>query len=118
NCIVNYHFLAIAKLFGLLMVVKPMQFIVKGSRGIIQPAVKCRGQEYLRIIYGAEYSAVENLQRLRQRGLSLKRSLAMREFALGVEALERFVSHAPLRRIHECVFGILALESEPIDPRL
>ncbi|HIK03980.1 MAG TPA: polynucleotide kinase-phosphatase [Trichormus sp. M33_DOE_039] len=100
------------------MVVKPMQFIVKGSRGIVQPAVKCRGQEYLRIIYGPEYSAIENLQRLRQRGLSLKRSLAMREFALGVEALERFVSHAPLRRVHECVFGILALESEPIDPRL
>ncbi|MEA5568850.1 polynucleotide kinase-phosphatase [Anabaena sp. UHCC 0399] len=100
------------------MVVKPMQFIIKGSRGIIQPAVKCRGQEYLRIIYGPEYSALENLQRLRQRGLSLKRSLAMREFALGVEALERFVTHTPLRRVHECVFGILALESEPIDPRL
>ncbi|NDJ25629.1 polynucleotide kinase-phosphatase [Nostoc sp. B(2019)] len=100
------------------MVVKPMQFIVQGSRGIVQPAVKCRGQEYLRIIYGVEYSAPENLQRLRQRGLSLKRSLAMREFALGVEALERFVSHTPLRRVHECVFGILALESEPVDPRL
>ena len=24
----------------------------------------------------------------------------------------------PLRRIHECVFGVLALESEPVDPRL
>jgi protein phosphatase len=100
------------------MVVKPMQFIVRGSRGIVQPAVKCRGREYLRIIYGPEYSIAENLQRLRQRGLSLKRSLAMREFALGVEALERFVAHAPLRRVHECVFGILALESEPVDPRL
>jgi protein phosphatase len=100
------------------MVVKPLQFIVKGSRGIVQPAVKCRGREYLRIIYGPEYSAPENLQRLRHRGLSLKRSLAMREFALGAEALERFISHAPLRRVHECVFGILALESEPVDPRL
>ena len=100
------------------MVTKPMQFIVKGNRGIVQPAVKCRGQEYLRIIYGPEYSTPENLQRLRQRGLSLKRSLAMREFALGVEALERFVVHAPLRRVHECVFGILALESETVDPRL
>ncbi|WP_460206886.1 polynucleotide kinase-phosphatase [Scytonema sp. NUACC21] len=100
------------------MVVKPLQFIVKGNRGIVQPAVKCRGQEYLRIIYGAEYSAPENLERLRQRGLSLKRSLAMREFALGAEALERFVARAPLRRVHECVFGILALESEPVDPRL
>ncbi len=100
------------------IVVKPMDFIVRGSRGIIQPAVKCRGQEYLRIIYGPEYSTPENLQRLRQRGLSHKRSLAMREFTLGVEALERFVAHAPLRRVHECVFGILALESEPVDPRL
>ncbi|MCX7592765.1 MAG: polynucleotide kinase-phosphatase [Fischerella sp.] len=100
------------------MVVKPMQFIVKGSRGILQPAMKCRGREYLRIIYGLEYSAPENLERLRRRGLSLKRSLAMREFALGIEALERFVANAPLRHVHECVFGILALESEPIDPRL
>ncbi len=100
------------------MVVKPMQFIVKGNRGILQPAIKCRGREYLRIIYGLEYSKTENLERLRHRGLSLKRSLAMREFALGVEALERFVARAPLRRIHECVFGILALESEPVDPRL
>ena len=99
------------------MVVKPMDFIVQGNKGI-QPAVKCRGQEYLRIIYGPEYSSPNNLKRLRQRGLSLKRSLAMREFALGVEALERFVAHSPLRRVHECVFGILALESEAVDPRL
>jgi protein phosphatase len=100
------------------MVVKPMQFINQNSKGLVQPAVKCRGQEYLRIIYGPEYSVPENLDRLRQRGLSAKRSLALREFALGVEALERFVAHAPLRQVHECVFGILALESEPVDPRL
>ena len=100
------------------MVIKPLDFIVQRDRGLIQPAVKCRGQEYLRIIYGPEYSIPENLERLRQRGLSAKRSLALREFALGVEALERFVSKEPLRRVHECVFGILALESEPVDPRL
>ena len=100
------------------MVVKPLEFIVKGKRGILQPAVKCRGKEYLRIIYGAEYTTEENLERLRKRGLSLKRSLAMREFALGVEALERFVADSPLRRVHECVFGVLALESEAVDPRL
>ncbi|MEM6401919.1 MAG: polynucleotide kinase-phosphatase, partial [Cyanobacteria bacterium P01_D01_bin.116] len=81
------------------MVVKPLEFIVKGKRGILQPAVKCRGREYLRIIYGAEYTTEENLERLRKRGLSLKRSLAMREFALGVEALERFVADSPLRRV-------------------
>jgi protein phosphatase len=113
-----YWWEKLTKIGGEGMVVKPMDFIVQGSRGIVQPAVKCRGQEYLRIIYGPEYSAPENLQRLRQRGLSHKRSLAMREFALGVEALERFVAHSPLRRVHECVFGILALESEPVDPRL
>ena len=100
------------------MVVKPLEFIVQGKRGILQPAVKCRGREYLRIIYGAEYTTEENLERLRKRGLSLKRSLAMREFALGVEALERFVKGSPLRRVHECVFGVLALESEAVDPRL
>jgi protein phosphatase len=91
---------------------------VSGRRGLMQPAVKCRGRQYLRIIYGPDYTAPEHLERLRQRGLSAKRSLALREFALGVEALERFVCREPLRRTHECCFGILALESEPIDPRL
>lgn len=99
------------------MVVKPRQFI-SHHKGLVQPAVKCRGQDYLRIIYGPEYSMPENLERLRQRRLSIKRSLALREFVLGIEALERFVAHAPLRQVHECVFGILALESEPVDPRL
>jgi protein phosphatase len=100
------------------MVVKPLEFIARGSRGLVQPAVKCRGREYLRIIYGPEYPAPENLERLRSRGLSAKRSLALREFALGIEGLERFVQREPLRRVHECVFGVLALESEPVDPRL
>jgi protein phosphatase len=100
------------------MVVKPLEFILKGGRGLAQPAVKCRGREYLRIIYGADYTADENLTRLRNRGLGHKRSLALGEFALGVEGLERFVRHEPLRRTHECVFGVLALESEPVDPRL
>jgi len=100
------------------MVVKPLDFVARGRRGFVQPAIKCRGREYLRIIYGPEYTAPENLERLRSRGLSAKRSLAMREFALGLEALERFVRGEPLRRVHECVFGVLALESEPVDPRL
>jgi polynucleotide kinase-phosphatase len=100
------------------MVVKPFQFVTKNRRGLVQPAVKCRGREYLRIIYGAEYTAPEHLERLRARGLGTKRSLALREFALGVEALNRFVEREPLRRVHECVFGVLALESEPVDPRL
>jgi protein phosphatase len=99
-------------------VVKPLSFVATGSRGLLQPAVKCRGREYLRIIYGPEYTLPEHLERLRARGLSGKRSLALREFALGIEGLERFVQREPLRRVHECVFGVLALESEPVDPRL
>jgi len=100
------------------MVVKPRAFVQMGRRDLVQPAVKCRGREYLRIIYGPEYTREQHLARLRQRGLGAKRSLALREFALGVEALERFVRGEPLRRVHECVFGVLALESEPVDPRL
>jgi len=100
------------------MVVKPADFVARGPRGLVQPALKCRGPEYLRIIYGPEYTAAEHLGRLRARGVSVKRSLAMREFALGVEALDRFVRKEPLYRVHECVLGVLALESEPVDPRL
>jgi protein phosphatase len=100
------------------MVVKPLDFVAQGPRGLIQPALKCRGREYLRIIYGPEYTVPEHLERLRSRGVSRKRALASREFALGVEALQRFVEREPLYRVHECVFGVLALESEPVDPRL
>jgi protein phosphatase len=100
------------------MVVKPLSFVASNKRGLLQPAVKCRGPEYLRLIYGPDYLAPGNLERLRNRGLSAKRSLALREFALGIEGLERFVAREPLRRVHECVFGVLALESEPVDPRL
>ncbi len=100
------------------MVIKPLSFLAYGQRGLAQPALKCRGPEYLRIIYGPEYNLPANLERLRARNVSGKRSLAMREFALGIEALERFARREPLRRVHECVFGVLALESEPVDPRL
>ncbi len=100
------------------MVVKPLDFVTRSAHDLVQPAVKCRGREYLRIIYGPEYLEPENLQRLRQRGLARKRSLALREFALGMEALERFVRREPLWRVHQAVFAVLALESEPVDPRL
>ena len=100
------------------MVVKPLDFIARGKKGLLQPAVKCRGREYLRIIYGPDYTSEADLTRLRNRGLGAKRSLAIREFALGIEALERFVRREPSRRVHECVFGVLALESEPVAPRL
>jgi protein phosphatase len=100
------------------MVVKPEQFVPIVGNDLIQPAVKCRGKEYLRIIYGMEYDFAENLENLRKRNLSSKRSLALREFALGIESLERFIRNEPLRAVHECAFGVLAMESEPVDPRL
>ena len=100
------------------MVVKPYDFVAYAKEGLIQPAVKCRGRAYLRIIYGPEYDMPENMRRLKHRGLSRKRSLALREFALGIEGLERFIRKEPLRRIHESIFGVLALESEEVDPRL
>jgi protein phosphatase len=100
------------------MVVKPVDFIASGRKGVVQPACKVRGREYLRIIYGPDYTRPEHLSRLRERSLRVKRGLAFREFALGVEALERLVRREPLHRVHEPVFAILALESEPVDPRL
>lgn len=100
------------------MVVKPEIFMTKYKGEVIQPAVKCRGRDYLRIIYGPEYLLEDNLKRLKKRSLARKRSLALKEFSLGMESLERFVSKEPLYRVHECVFGILAFESEPVDPRL
>lgn len=100
------------------MVVKPLEFVARGERRPLQPAIKVRGREYLRIIYGPEYDRPEHLARLRKRSTGRKRGLAMSEFALGIEALERFVRQEPLYRVHECVFGVLALESEPVDPRL
>jgi protein phosphatase len=100
------------------MVVKPTGFTVMGQKGLLQPGLKCRGREYLRLIYGPEYTDEDQIDRLRARSLGRKRSLAIREFALGAEAIERFVRREPLYRVHECVFAVLALESEAVDPRL
>ncbi|RYJ31299.1 putative phosphatase [Streptomyces sp. L-9-10] len=101
------------------MVVKPLQALARdGKNRLVQPGVKVRGREYLRIIYGPEYTRPDNLQRLRNRFLGHKRSLALREYALGLEALDRLADGEPLWRVHEAVFAVLALESEPVDPRL
>jgi protein phosphatase len=100
------------------MVVKPMAGLVRGRQRLVQPGVKCRGREYLRIIYGPDYSEPSRLDRLRERGLGRKRALALSEYALGLEALDRFVAGEPLWRVHEAVFAVLAMESEPVDPRL
>ncbi len=109
------------------MVVKPAANLTRGPRrgsgssqqgGLVQPGLKVRGREYLRLIYGPDYTEPANLDRLRQRALGHKRSLALREYALGLEALDRVARGEPLWRVHECVFAVLALESEPVDPRL
>ena len=100
------------------MVVKPETYTAREKGRLLQPAVKCRGRDYLRIIYGAEYLNPAHLVRLKQRSLSRKRALALKEFSLGIESLMRFTEQAPLYRVHECAFGVLAMESEPVDPRL
>ena len=106
------------------MVVKPLPFVPRTGKDtssvsrLIQPAIKCRGREYLRIIYGPDYDTPAHLAILKKRGLQAKRSLAIREFSLGLESLARFVAREPLHRVHECAFGVLALESEDIDPTL
>lgn len=94
------------------IVVKPAHL----TEGRVQPGLKVRGREYLRIIYGPDYT--ESLDVLRERHLGRKRSLAQREHALGLEALTCFVHNEPLWRVHQLVFAVLALESEPVDPRL
>ncbi|MFF7632175.1 polynucleotide kinase-phosphatase [Kitasatospora sp. NPDC008050] len=104
------------------MVVKPLASLVRTAPGegrpggLVQPGLKVRGREYLRLIYGPDYT--EHLDALRQRALGHKRSLALREYALGLEALDRLAGGEPLWRVHEPVFAVLALESEPVDPRL
>jgi len=100
------------------MVVKPAANLTRGTKGLVQPGLKVRGREYLRLIYGPDYTEPAHLDRLRQRALGHKRSLALREYALGLEALDRVARGEPLWRVHECVFAVLALESEPVDPRL
>lgn len=100
------------------IVVKPHTFATRGERGLVQPALKVRGRDYLRIIYGPDYDLPENLARLRDRAIASKRGRAMKQFALGVEGLERLVRREPVRRVHECVFSTIALDSDPLDPRL
>lgn len=78
------------------MVVKPAANLVTAGRRLVQPGVKVRGREYLRIVYGPDYTS--RLDRLRQRHLGLKRSLALREYALGIEALDRLARGEPLWR--------------------
>lgn len=100
------------------IVIKPLDYISYKNEQLIQPAIKCRGKEYLRIIYGIDYSNIENLVRLKNRAVNRKMKLAINEFVLGIESLKRFVENSSLNRVYECSFGVLAMESDYIDPRL
>jgi polynucleotide kinase-phosphatase len=100
------------------IVIKPETFISKSNGKLIQPAIKVRGRKYLNIIYGMDYLLPENLNRLKKRNVSKKQKLALKEFSLGVEGIRRFVSGESIERVHECVLGTLAMESDPVDPRL
>jgi len=100
------------------MVVKPTDGIVGRGRSLRQAGLKVRGPEYLRLIYGPDYREPARLGALRGRSIGHKRSLALRELALGLEGLDRLVRGASLAAVHQCAFGVLALETEPVDPRL
>lgn len=99
-------------------VVKPEFYVARHKGKLLQPAIKVRGRKYLHIIYGIDYLQPENLARLKQRNAGKKQRNALKEFSLGLEAVNRFVRRESLERYHECVLGVLALESDPIDPRL
>lgn len=100
------------------IIIKPDRFIAKARGKTIQPAIKVRGRKYLSIIYGMDYLEPANLSRLKKRNTGKKQKMALKEFALGVEGVSRFVGGESLERVHECVLGVLALESDPVDPRL
>lgn len=100
------------------IVIKPETFISKSKGRLIQPAIKVRGRKYLHIIYGMDYLQPENLTRLKKRNIGKKQKHALKEFALGVEGIERLVNGESIERVHECVLGTLSMESDPVDPRL
>lgn len=100
------------------IVIKP-EFYIPTSRGrLIQPAIKVRGRKYLHIIYGMDYLSPANLERLKKRNTGKKQKLALKEFALGIDGIKRFVNGDSIERVHECVLATLAMESDPVDPRL
>ncbi|MCP2036431.1 polynucleotide kinase-phosphatase [Planomicrobium sp. HSC-17F08] len=100
------------------IIIKPEFYIPKNKGKLLQPAIKVRGQKYLSIIYGMDYLEEKNLARLKNRNTGKKQKLALKEFALGIEGLTRFVGGESIERVHECVLGTLAMESDPVDPRL
>ncbi|TDL78498.1 polynucleotide kinase-phosphatase [Peribacillus frigoritolerans] len=100
------------------IVIKPEFYIAMNKGKLLQPAIKVRGRKYLNIIYGMDYLSPKNLERLKNRNTAKKQKLALREFALGIESIKRYVNGETIERVHECVLATLALESDPVDPRL
>ncbi len=100
------------------IVIKPETFVAKNKGKLLQPAIKVRGRKYLNIIYGMDYLIPENLNRLKKRNTNKKQKMALREFALGVEGIQRFVNGESIERVHECVLATLAMECDRVDPRL
>ncbi|PJN91115.1 polynucleotide kinase-phosphatase [Bacillus sp. mrc49] len=100
------------------IVIKPEFFMARNKGKLLQPAIKVRGRKYLNIIYGMDYLLPANLERLKNRNTGKKQKLALREFSLGIEGIQRYVKGESIERVHECVLGTLAMESDPVDPRL
>jgi len=96
-----WHALTAAGAEGI--VVKPTTLAASGLHGPVQPALKVRGEEWLRGVYGSGYREPESLGPLRERSLGTKRARAIGQFALGIEALERFVAGEPRERVEECL---------------
>ncbi len=89
------------------IVIKPTQFISYNERKLIIPMLNCFGREFLRLIYGGDYTETGHLIRLRDRPL-FTNSGAVKEFPLAMESLERFVRYDLMKEVQECVLGVLA----------
>lgn len=100
------------------IIIKPLHYETYYKGKLLQPAIKVRGREYLRIIYGMDYTNETTMKKLKHRNPSRKMRNALLEFKLGIEGISRFVRSESNARIHECALATLALESDAIDPRL
>ena len=99
------------------MVVKPLDFIAR-NKHLVQPAVKCRGREYLRIIYGPEYTAPEHLERLRFSRFRQKASACRKGVCAGYRIPAALCRSRTLATVHLCRFGVLALGGPKLKRRL
>lgn len=90
------------------MVIKPLHFTEFNNDALVQPAIKCRGKDYIRMVYGPNY--LNHLDALRQRVTTTKERLAFFEFALGTEGLKRLIDQKPTSQVLECFIATLALE--------